>query len=177
MIRRIGVFCLLILCVYTSISEAWSSGLTERKKYHQETDEYTHAYAVNCRFETPEKGMTFSIEIRYDTKDKKTIKKSSVYIVTQRKGFVKPYTPEKAVLGIDGGVWQIIKGDVDIGWDENSNKILRMMLSDYELDSLKRLFEKDKGIIGLTIYATNGKVYRYTFDKEQITEIKEVLSK
>ena len=52
-----------------------------------------------------------------------------------------------------------------------------MILSDYELDSLKRLFEKDRGIIGLTIYATNGKVYRYTFDKEQITEIKEVLSK
>lgn len=177
MIKRISVMCLLVLYTYTSFCMAWSSGIMERKKYHYDNDTYIHSYAVRTRFDTQEKNVSFLLEIKYNTKNEKTIKIPSIYIITQKKGLVKPYTPKKATLTMDNNVWMPINGELNIGWDEDSNKTLHMILSEYEIELVKRLFDKDRATIGLTVYTTNGKVYRYSFDNEQIIEIRELLTK
>lgn len=177
MLRRICVMCLLVIYACTSISEAGSSGIIETRKYHKEWDEYTRDIAVKCWFNYPDSGADFGIHITYTTHDNKTIRRPCITVDARRTSADnKPYTPEKIVFTVENVPYFVMQEPASSGWDEYSDKHMRMLLFKEDYNIIKKMFNLQGVNIRIEVYTNNGKIHKYCFDEEQLTEIREVLN-
>lgn len=176
MFWRIGIMCLLVMYACTSISEAGSSGIIETRKHHKEWDEYTRDIAVKCWFNYPDSGADFGVYITYTTLDNRTTRMPCITVNTRRTGVAnKPYTPEKVVFTVENVPYFVMHEPVGSGWDEYSDKHMRMILFKEDYNIIKKMFNLQGVNIRMEVYANNGKIHKYSFDEEQLTEIREVL--
>jgi len=181
MIRRIGILCLLVMCILWSMCSAYNSGITENRRCDLENNTYNHSYYITVDFShlyTPyDISCRFTKEFRIDNYEESIGK----YIdITMRKTsrVHTLYYPRKIEFSAEGvhyltlvsPTYERYTGDVK---EPYTNATFYMYTHDFQ--TLQRLFQKEGINIKMRVYDVNGQYYDYFFNIEQKEDIKKVL--
>ena len=181
MIRRIGVLCLLLLCISITVCNAYSSGVTENRKKDLEHNSYRHRYYVTVDFShlytQHNISCTFTKEFRIDNFEESIGK--YIRIIMRKTSMTQTlYYPRRIEFSAEGVHYLSLisfsyerkQGEVA---ENSTDATFFIFAKDFPL--LQKLFAREDVNINMRVYDVNNNYYDYIFDIEQMNDIRSVL--
>lgn len=181
MLRRISVMCLLMMCAYVSICDAYSSGVTENRTKDIEHNTYSHSYYVTVDFSHlyPKTNILCKFVKNFEICDFEESIGEYINIDIRKTSTTHTlYYPRKLELSTDdmnyltlySPTYEKRKGEVK---EEYVNATFYIFRKDFA--TLKRLFNRRDTNIKMRVYDVNDNYYDYIFNIEQMDDIRNIL--